>query len=341
MENNIVEGKYNVIWVDDQLEDIVERHSIYKEHLNQNINMCFFRYFDDARNFYDENFKNIYGIILDYKTLENERDTKEKGRVGATMLRTFLEKCHNNDQMIPICYATAVPEDISRDNIDDYKEQYAHESIEVFDKFPNAKEMFAWISKMVIKVDSLSNDPHVTILEKYLLEGSKNSRKSFSNMKKRISSQDRINGSDFTAFGKYIERLMKQMPLYTNIPSEIRGKQWDQMTLDKQIKFISNTQDFSKEKVKVVSGKYETLKHPFTDQYLNCDKYKLSFNPIIHQFLDLIRLVKNKVGSHETTTNDPYLYSTKQYKVVFNAFKETLLWFDHIYKDKFTQKYGS
>jgi hypothetical protein len=152
---------------------------------------------------------------------------------------------------------------------------------------------------------------------------------------KILNQENRIGGGDFSAFGKYTERLLKQMPIYTNMPSEINGKQWGQMKLSDQIRHLSYTQDNTKEKVRYGSGK---LVYPYTDHYINCNKYNIPFNPIIHQFLDLVRYVKNKAGSHETTTNNPYIYDMKQYKVVFDAFKQLLIWFDHIYKDKYDQE---
>ena len=65
--------------------------------------------------------------------MNNDRDTTGRGSVGMGMLRKLLEKSKNNMQKIPICFATAVPSDISKDALADYEDNY-HTEIAVFSK---------------------------------------------------------------------------------------------------------------------------------------------------------------------------------------------------------------
>ena len=109
------------------------------------------------------------------------------------------------------------------------------------------------------------------------------------------------------------------------------------MNLSQKIFFLGDRRDKSLPETVGNNGK----KYPSKgNAYLNCNKYDIAFNPVIHHLLDAIREIKNSIGSHEVTSKNPYQLDKRQYSILFSAFKEVLLWFDHIYKDKFEQKYG-
>lgn len=333
-------SNYTVLWIDDKENEVKARRNTHGHLLGPNVDIIIYEFFDDAEKYYNKNFKNIHGIILDYKAMNNARDTKERGTVGQAMLKKFLEKSKNNQQMIPICFATAVPGDINKDIINMYNEEYRTE-IEVFSKndFPSDNgtiAMLEWMRKRIRRVDLMNADPYVKIIDKYLKDGSNQARISFSDMDRKITNQDTVREQDFVNFGKYIESLMMLMPKYTNLPKEINHKQWSGMTFNEQIYWLSLKQDWTKEKISI-NGREQ---FPYTNNYFTASRFGISYSVIIYQFLELIRLSKNQ-GSHDSSFDGMYPYSINQYKILFDAYKELLDWFDHIYKDKFTQKFGS
>jgi hypothetical protein len=333
-------GDYNVLWIDDKIDEIKDRNELHGDNLGPNVNVELIQYFDTAEEYYTENFKNIHGIILDYRAMNNDRDTTGRGSVGMGMLRKLLEKSKNNMQKIPICFATAVPSDISKDALADYEDNY-HTEIAVFSKDDfecddGTIAMLQWMRKRIRRVELMNANPYVQTIDKYLKEGSNQARISFSNMEMKIKNQETIREEDLVNFGKYIESLMGLMPKYTNLSEEIYNKQWSRMTFNDQIYWLSLKQDWTKEKISI-NGKEQ---FPDTNNYFTASRFGISYSVIIHQFLNLIRLSKNQ-GSHDSSFDNMYPYSINQYKILFNAYKELLNWFDHIYKDKFTQKFGS